>query len=141
MKTIEDRLKTLEEEKEELKEYQKFDKTRRTVEYIIHETELKDTRKHLQDLENQRKSSGDIQKQLNMEIQKAQERIKTIQRSLKDAKKGVSTSKDERSILTAEQQQLLREKTKLDLTIIDLTDEVQGDNKSKVFVIKYILYL
>lgn len=139
MKTIEDRLKTLEEEKEELKEYQKWDKARRTVEYIIHETELKDTRKQLQDLENQRKSSGDIQKQFNMEIQKAQERIKTIQRSLKDAKKGVSTSKDERSILTAEQQQLLREKTKLDLTIIDLTDEVQGDNKSKVLFIKMML--
>ena len=30
-----------------------------------------------------------------------------------------------------EQQQLLKEKTKLELTIKDLTDEVQGDNKSK----------
>lgn len=43
----------------------------------------------------------------------------------------MATAKDEKSVLAAEQQQLLREKTKLDLTIQDLTDEVQGDNKSK----------
>jgi structural maintenance of chromosome 3 (chondroitin sulfate proteoglycan 6) len=132
LKTIEDRLKTLEEEKEELKEYQKWDRARRTLEYVIHETELKETKKQLDELEAQRKSSGDKQKQLNMEIQKAQEKSKTIQRSLKDAKKEVSTSKDERSVLLAEQQQLLREKTKLDLTINDLRDEVDGDNNSKV---------
>lgn len=131
LKTIEDRLKTLEEEKEELKEYQKWDKARRTLEYIIHETELKETKRALEELENQRKTSGDKQKQFNMEIQKAQEKVKGIQKSLKDAKKDVATMKDERAVLVTEQQQLLRDKTKLDLTIVDLTDEVQGDNKSK----------
>jgi len=44
----------------------------------------------------------------------------------------VSTAKEERSVLTIEQQQLLREKAKLDFSISDLNDEVQGDNKSKV---------
>lgn len=131
LQTIEERLKTLEEEKEELKEYQKWDKARRCLEYVIHETELREAKKQLEDLESQRKTSGDKQKQLNMEVQKAQERIKAIQKSLKDVKKEVAVAKDERSVLSAEQQQLLREKTKLDLTIVDLTDEVQGDNRSK----------
>ena len=131
LKTIEDRLKTLEEEKEELKEYQKWDKARRTLEYVIHDTEYRETKKQLEDLQNQKKSSGDKQKQFAQEIQKAQEKIKNIQRAFKDAKKDVTTAKDERSVLMTEQQQLLREKTKLDLTIVDLTDEVQGDNKSK----------
>lgn len=131
LQTIEDRLKTLEEEKEELKEYQKWDKARRTLEYIIHETELKETRKALDDLDGQRKSSGDKQKQFNTEVQKAQEKIKGFQKSLKDAKKEVTAAKDDKSLLIHEQQSLLREKTKLDLTIVDLTDEVQGDNKSK----------
>ncbi|XP_062536383.1 structural maintenance of chromosomes protein 3 [Armigeres subalbatus] len=131
LKTIEDRLKTLEEEKEELKEYQKWDKARRTLEYIIHETELKENKKHLDELEHQRKSSGDKQKLFTQEIQTAQDKIKNAQKSLKDAKKDVTTTKDEKSVLTTEHQQLLREKTKLDLTISDLTDEVQGDNKSK----------
>lgn len=131
LQTIEERLKTLEEEKEELKEYQKWDKARRTLEYIIHETELKETRKALDDLDSQRKCSGDKQKQFNMDVQRAQGKIKGIQKSLKDAKKEVAVAKDDKSVLITEQQQLLREKAKLDLTIVDLTDEVQGDNNSK----------
>lgn len=131
LQTIEDRLATLEEEKEELKEYQKWDKSRRTLEYIIHETELKDTKKSLDDLESQRKNSGDKQKEFTKEVQEAQEKVKGIQKALKDARKEVAASKDDKSVLLTEQQQLLREKTKLDLTIVDLNDEVQGDNKSK----------
>lgn len=131
LQTIEERLATLEEEKEELKEYQKWDKARRSLEYIIHETELKDTKKALDDLENQRKTSGDRQKECNKEIQEAQDKLKQIGKSLKEARKDVSILKDEKNVLNTEQQQLLRDKTKLDLTIGDLTDEVQGDNKSK----------
>ena len=37
LKTIEERLATLEDEKEELKEYQKYDKMRRALEYQIHD--------------------------------------------------------------------------------------------------------
>lgn len=131
LQTIEDRLQTLEEEKEELKEYQKWDKARRTLEYIIHETELKDTKKALEELEAMRKSSGDKQKEFNKEVQEAQDKVKSIQKSLKEARKEVNSAKDEKSVLITEQQQILREKAKLDLTIVDLTDEVQGDNKSK----------
>jgi structural maintenance of chromosome 3 (chondroitin sulfate proteoglycan 6) len=54
LKTIMDRLSTLEEEKEELKEYQKWDKTRRSLEYTIHDRELKDTRAKLEQMETQR---------------------------------------------------------------------------------------
>lgn len=131
LQTIEERLQTLEEEKEELKEYQKWDKARRTLEYIIHETELKDNRKALDELEAQRKNSGDKQKEFTKEVQEAQEKLKNIQKGLKEARKEVSVYKDDKQVLLTEQQQLLREKTKLDLTISDLNDEVLGDNKSK----------
>lgn len=131
LQTIEDRLTTLEEEKEELKEYQKWDKARRTLEYIIHETELKDTKKQLDELENMRKSSGDKQKEFNKEIQEAQDKLKALHRSFKEARRNVELFRDEKSVLNTEQQQLLREKAKLDLAIGDLTEEVQGDNKTK----------
>lgn len=131
LQTIEDRLTTLEEEKEELKEYQKWDKARRTLEYIIHETELKDTKKQLDELENMRKSSGDKQKEFNKEIQDAQDKLKALHRSFKEARRNVELFRDEKSVLNTEQQQLLREKAKLDLAIGDLTEEVQGDNKTK----------
>lgn len=50
LRTIEERLKTLEEEKEELKEYQKWDKMRRSLEYCIHDRELKETRRKLEEV-------------------------------------------------------------------------------------------
>lgn len=58
LQTIEDRLATLEEEKEELKEYQKYDKMRRALEYTIHDRELQDTRKKLTEMESKRKKLG-----------------------------------------------------------------------------------
>ena len=45
LKTIEDRLSTLEEEKDELNEYQRYDKMRRALEYQIHNRDLQDARK------------------------------------------------------------------------------------------------
>lgn len=41
LKYIEERLSTLESEKEELKQFQKFDKMRRSLEYTIYNAELK----------------------------------------------------------------------------------------------------
>lgn len=52
IKTIEERLQTLEEEKEELKEYQIWDKKRRTLEFCIHDRELKDTKRKLEEVNN-----------------------------------------------------------------------------------------
>ena len=53
---IDERLNTLEEEKEELKEYQKWDKMRRSLEYTIHDHELRDTRKKLDEVSGLRVS-------------------------------------------------------------------------------------
>nr|XP_027211225.1 structural maintenance of chromosomes protein 3-like isoform X2 [Penaeus vannamei] len=131
LRTIEDRLKTLEEEKEELKEYQKYDKMRRALEYTIHDRELKETRKKLDDMENQRKNSGAEQEKLRQQLQKAQDAIKTSSKEMKDIKQKLGQVKEERDTFNMEQQQLLKEKTKLEFTIKDLADEVQGDNKSK----------
>lgn len=50
IKTIEERLQTLEEEKEELKEYQICDKKRRTLEFCIHDRELKETKRKLEEV-------------------------------------------------------------------------------------------
>lgn len=44
LKYIEERLHTLEDEKEELAQYQKWDKMRRALEYTIYNQELNETR-------------------------------------------------------------------------------------------------
>ncbi|KAF4526025.1 hypothetical protein B566_EDAN000818 [Ephemera danica] len=95
LRTIEERLKTLEDEKEELKEYQKWDRMR----------------------------SGESQDKLRTQLQKALEGVKAASRDLKEVKQKVAAAKEEKETLQAEQQQLLKEKTKLELTKQDLADE------------------
>lgn len=64
-------------------------------------------------------------------MKKAQDQIKSLTRKTKEAKKELAVSKEERDIRNNEYQHLIKEKAKLDLTIKDLTEEVQGDNNSK----------
>ncbi|XP_017774625.1 PREDICTED: structural maintenance of chromosomes protein 3-like [Nicrophorus vespilloides] len=131
LRTIEDRLSTLEEEKEELKQYQHHDRNRRALEYIIHEVELNENKHKLSSLERQREESGSEQEKLAGNLKKAQDQIKTISRKLKETKKALVSMKDERDIMNTDNQYLIKDKAKLDLTIKDLSEEVQGDNKSK----------
>lgn len=155
--TIEERLQTLEEEKEELKEYQKWDKLRRSLEYCIHDRDLKDTKRKLEDvcqffrhfssknyrpnihiwfqLENRLNNFDEEQKKLTSRVKEAADEAKRATKHLKDAKKDVQTAKEEKETISVEKEQLLKEKTRLDFIIKDLTDEVLGDNKSKVKII------
>lgn len=85
-------------------------------------------------MEQQRKDSGESQDKLRNKLQKAQENGKQAARDLKEAKQKVAAGKDEKETLQAEQQQLLKERTKLELTKQDLMDEVNGDQNSKVII-------
>ncbi|XP_013173489.1 PREDICTED: structural maintenance of chromosomes protein 3 [Papilio xuthus] len=131
LQTIEERLKTLEEEKEELKEYQKWDRARRVLEFIIHDTEHRENKRKLEELEKMRSNSGKEQQHYADLVREAQDHVREANRKLKEARKDVAAAREEKDILSTEQQQLLREKTKLELGIKDLTDDVDGDNKSK----------
>lgn len=50
LRIIEERLGRLEDEKEELKQYHKFDKTRRILEYILHERRFNENNRKLVDV-------------------------------------------------------------------------------------------
>lgn len=95
----EERLKTLEEEKEELKEYQRWDKQRRCLEYTIHERELKENKRKLEELEESRANSGAEQARLGAEAKTAQEMVRAATKRLKESKKEVQTAKEERDTL------------------------------------------
>lgn len=59
LESIEERLQTLENETKELKEYQKWDRDRRALEYTIYDRELKETRKKLEDVQSRREQSSE----------------------------------------------------------------------------------
>merc|ERR1712241_694415 len=118
-------------EKEELKEYQKYDKMRRALEYTIHDRELQETRKKLTEMENKRKNSGDDAERLRNELQDAQDNAKQASKEVKDLKVKEHSAKEERDVLNTDMQQQTKDKTRLEFVSKDLKDEVTGDNKSK----------
>lgn len=131
LKYIEERLMTLENEKEELKEYQKWDKMRRSLEYTIHDHELRDTKKKLDELQDKRDNSG-AQTQKYRDLQQAaNDKVKSIQKDLKDLKTRTQTVHEEKDMLQTENQESTKDKAKLELTIKDMQEDLEGDAKTK----------
>ncbi|XP_041368808.1 structural maintenance of chromosomes protein 3-like [Gigantopelta aegis] len=131
LKYIEERLDTLESEKEELKEYQKWDKMRRSLEYTIHDHELRDTRKKLDDLTNKRENSGAQAQKLRDCQQEANDKVKSTNKDLKELKTRLHAILEEKDQLGAESQELTKKKAKLELNIKDIQDEMEGNNTAK----------
>jgi len=72
------------------------------------------------------------QKRLASKVKDASDQAKTAAKHLRDAKREVHATKEDKDTLSLEQQELIKQKTKLEFTIKDLSDEVDGDNTSKV---------
>uniref|UniRef100_A0A1I7XSN2 SMC hinge domain-containing protein n=1 Tax=Heterorhabditis bacteriophora TaxID=37862 RepID=A0A1I7XSN2_HETBA len=93
---IDERLKTLEEEKEDLKEYQKWDKMKRSIEYTIYDTDINETRRKLDRLADQREELNSRQTKVNSELMDVQARgvrVGTEQRKLEARFKGMKEEK------------------------------------------------
>ena len=131
LKYIEERLQTLEGEKEELKEYQKWDKMRRSLEYTIYNNELEDARKRQRELETRRETSSLVTEKLREALQVSTDKIKELSRDLREVRTKLQTYRDEKEALQHEHSSFLKEKTRLELHIKDLKDEVEGDASSK----------
>lgn len=131
LKYIEERMQTLEEEKEELKEYQTWDKMRRSLEYTIYDHESKDVTRKLAEMETRKESSSSVTEKLRGSLQKAAENIKKLNKDMRELKHKLQQQKEEKDRLGHEQSKLLKDKTKKELTIKDLKDEVEGDDSSR----------
>ncbi|RWS06904.1 structural maintenance of chromosomes protein 3-like protein 2 [Dinothrombium tinctorium] len=131
LKYIEERLQTLEGEKEELKEYQKWDKMRRALEYTIYNQELEDARKKQRELETRRETSSSVTERLRENLQALVDEIKEFGRDLREVRTKLQTYRDEKEALQHEHSTFLKEKTRLELRLKDLLDEVEGDAKSE----------
>lgn len=131
IKYLEERLQTLEGEKEELREYQKWDKMRRSLEYTVYNQELEDARKKKKDLETRRETSSVVTEKLRENLQVYVDKIKDLGKDLREIKTKIQSNKDEKEGLQHDHSTLLKEKTRLELRLRDLTDEVEGDATSK----------
>ncbi|PFH53296.1 hypothetical protein AMATHDRAFT_137794 [Amanita thiersii Skay4041] len=117
---IETRLSELEEEKEELKEFQDKDKERRCLEYALYQRELEEVAEALEEIEEERKA--DVHG-ANMRREKFNEREKEIQdleRSILEANHSLQNVILARQDAHAELTDFIRSRTELECVIADL---------------------
>uniref|UniRef100_A0A8C6QSA6 Structural maintenance of chromosomes protein n=1 Tax=Nannospalax galili TaxID=1026970 RepID=A0A8C6QSA6_NANGA len=136
LKYIEERLHTLEEEKEELAQYQKWDKMRRALEYTIYNQELNETRAKLDELSAKRETSGEKSRQLRDAQQDARDKMEDIERQVRELKTKISAMKEEKEQLSAERQEQIKQRTKLELKAKDLQDELAGNSEQRKRLLK-----
>ncbi len=72
---IEDRLNELEQEKEELKEYEVLDKTRRALEFNLHDKELNKVNEELSTMETTQDDARDKQQSLHSELREIEDSL------------------------------------------------------------------
>ncbi|CAI5445487.1 unnamed protein product [Caenorhabditis angaria] len=131
LKYIEERLKTLENEKEDLKEYQKWDKTKRSIEYAMYENTVNDAKKELSKLNDQRDELTNRNHMVTSElaqVQSQQSRTAAEKRKLDSQFKGM---KEEKEILVSEETELVAKQAQLNLKIRDLTEETNRERQGK----------
>lgn len=131
LRYIDERLSKLEGEKEELKAYQKLDKQRRALEYTIHDHDLKDTKRKLDELQDRREKSGSESATLRNIQQEAGDMIRTLGKDIREKKARLQEVVDEKESLVAELQDLTKQKAKLELNVKDLQEELEGDSSSR----------
>ncbi|GMT17480.1 hypothetical protein PFISCL1PPCAC_8777, partial [Pristionchus fissidentatus] len=130
---IEDRLKTLESEKEDLKEYQKWDKTKRSVEYTIYEQEIRDAKDKLENLAQDREDINKNQNNYATELVNVRERGNEEQKRKRQLDQEFKKIKEEKESLSADKEKGVARRAELTLQIDDLDEDVKKsrENKSK----------
>ncbi|KAK0396599.1 hypothetical protein QR680_001781 [Steinernema hermaphroditum] len=122
---INDRLKTLEEEKEDLKEYQKLDKTKRAVEYAIYDLEVREARRKFDKVSQQREELNGRQNEVETDLMKLRNDITEAETKIRKLHARFKGMKEERKALDNEKTDRFQKKTQLELTVKDLKEDVE----------------
>ncbi|KAG2382505.1 hypothetical protein C9374_005085 [Naegleria lovaniensis] len=128
---VQERLDELEQEKEELKEFQKLDKDRRCIEYAIFDQELNEATKNLEEIEKARENQHKLANQLHMEKMYLQQVLKDFERDIKLAKLEKDAKQKEKDLLESERQELIRQRTKIDLELKDYQQIHKEDESTR----------
>jgi structural maintenance of chromosome 3 (chondroitin sulfate proteoglycan 6) len=125
LKAIEDRLTQLEVEKEELKEFQKWDKMKRSVEYTIHSKELEHTQNKLNELQKIRSESSNQSSDLYEQLSSIGEQAKAVEKSMRDLHARELLIKEELDQFGSERSGYLSRKARLEFDMNDAEEEAR----------------
>ncbi|KAK4786498.1 hypothetical protein SAY86_003187 [Trapa natans] len=135
---LDERLKELDEEKEELKKYQQLDKQRKSLEYTIYDKELHDARQKLAEIDEARARVSQKSTEMYNTVLEALDRSKDLDESLKDIAKEVQGLNKEKEVAEKQRIKAMKKQTELELDVKDLQEKISRNFKSKEKAMKQL---
>ncbi|KAF7338458.1 Structural maintenance of chromosomes protein [Mycena venus] len=117
---IESRLTELEEEKEELKEFQDKDKDRRCLEYALYQRELEEVGEALEEIEEDRRAEVHGANQRREKYNEREKEIQDLEKDISEAKHTLETLGTARQDAQGELTDFIRTRTELECIVQDL---------------------
>ncbi|CAI8586571.1 unnamed protein product [Vicia faba] len=128
---LDERLKELDEEKEELRQYQHLDKERKSLEYAIFNKEVQDARQKLAEIEEARTKVSETSAKKYNEVLDAHEKSKDLESNLKDITKELQNFIKEKEVIEKQRTKALKKHTELELDVKDLREKISGNIRAK----------
>ncbi|KAG8371091.1 hypothetical protein BUALT_Bualt13G0050800 [Buddleja alternifolia] len=128
---LDDRLRELDEEKEELKKYQQLDRQRKSLEYTIYDKELHDAKQKLVEIEEARDQVSEKSTRMYNDVADAHEKCKELDKSLKDLTKEAQILGREKEAIEKQRTEAIKKRAKLELDDKDLHDKIKWNIKAK----------
>ena len=127
---IESRLAELDEEKDELQMYTELDRTRRSLEYTVHEKDLSETRAKLDEVEEKRRQHVDKARAEDERAHQLHSEIKTTERECKDKERVVATVREELLTADVKLRRAVEKKTAADLDVTELKEKIAAGEEA-----------
>ncbi|OQR90845.1 chromosome segregation protein [Thraustotheca clavata] len=124
---IEGRLNELEEEKDELKEYQELDREKRALEYMLHEKELQDVRLQLEAIERARAQEAVNSSELHAKERDVKEHLKHCEDNIKVLSEKLADWTADKDRMEAERVELIQTKYSFEMELEALKEDVADD--------------
>ncbi|RLN28890.1 structural maintenance of chromosomes protein 3 [Panicum miliaceum] len=128
---LEERLRELDEEKEELKKYQQFDKQRRSLEYTILDHELNDARNELALMDDNRRKISESMSLADNEVVDVREMIKSFDKEIKVSTKGINDTKAQKEGVEKRRTEALKVVAQIELDLRDIKDRIVNEKRAK----------
>ncbi|KAJ6311032.1 hypothetical protein OIU76_015704 [Salix suchowensis] len=135
---LDERLKELDEEKEELRKYQQLDKQRKSLEYTIYDKELHDARQKLLEVEESRSKISEKSAKMYNEVLNAHEESRDLEKVLKDLTKEVQALNKEKEAAEKQQTEAIKKQAELELDVKDMLERFSGNIQAKDDAIKQL---
>ncbi len=138
---ITEKLEELQQEKEELRDYQRLDKQRRAIQYNIYDKELTEALQRLETIESERHRETSKANTIYEQALTAREELRDTEKKLKNLTTKVQSYSRDKDNLMEEKQEYIKQKANLQLKIKDEESKLDSERTKQTSYTKKIAEL